>query len=329
MSNSVTSELTRYYEETVRESLAHTLYNAFGTHCRQSEYGFQRLFNKCDNADNSWWQKKPSDSQIEIDFLAHVTPLSTLSDVNVAKVSENPHVSVFKSTAPPTNGASTEADDSYKQNRTVSPEKTMEQSGDGDGDGHSDGNCCGNHFQYVIAEITCGGNNSVMAKLEQLQKDCHFLCSRACPSLTDEADFRVLETVAFVAVVSPTLKAEELRKRIFSNSKPLPLLKELYNRGRFVWIEHKKTISAAVKELDSKLDFLSENIQEQNQALEAKLTEQNQALEAKLTEQNQALEAIEAKLTEQTQQTQAFEAKLTEQFALFQQFLAERFPKEK
>ena len=202
-SDSVSTEIQRIYEETVRNSLASILRNAFGTCCRQPMGGFQRLFNKRDSMENLWWSNKPADSHLQIDFLAHVTPLSTLSEIDIQKVSENPHVVVKKSTNKSTSinqtGTQSVALD-LKQTMINSPEKTDALSDDGDGDNQ--------HFQNVVAEITCGGLKSVKSKLEQLEKDCFFLCSRACPSLTSEANFQVLETVAFVAVVSPTVETK-------------------------------------------------------------------------------------------------------------------------
>ena len=313
--DSVTSEIHRLYEETVRDSLASILHNAFGTCCRQPEDGFQRLFHKRDNLRNLWWSKKSNDSQVEIDFLAHVSPLSTLSDINTEKVSENTHVVVFKSTSQTAAGASVGVASCFQQTKSASPEKTdaLPHGGDGDGDNE--------HFQYVVAEITCGGSESVLNKLEQLEKDCYFLCSRANPSLTSETDFQVLEAVAFVAVVSPKLKANELRNRILNISKPLPLLKELYNCGRFVWIEHTKTLGVVVRELGYKLETVDTKLFEQSQAL----SEQSQAL----SEQSQALETLNTKLSEQSQTIQALKDQMTQQFLAMQQLMLARLPERK
>ena len=297
--DSVSSEIRHLYEETVRDSLASILRNAFGTCCRQPENGFQRLFNKRDNLSNLWWSKKSNDSQLEIDFLAHVCPLSTLPDINTEKVSENPHVVVFKSTSQTDAAASVGVASDFQQTKSASPEKTEAQPDDGDADADSDNG----RFQYVVAEITCGGSGSALSKLEQLEKDCYFLCSRANPHRTD---FQVLETVAFVAVVSPKLKANELRSRILNISKPLPLLKELYNCGRFVWIEHTKTLGVVVRELGYKLS-------EQSQALET--------VDTKLSEQSQAL-------FEQSQTIRALQDQMT-QILTIQQLMLERLPEKK
>ena len=293
--DSVTTEIRRLYEENVRESLPRILRNAFGTRCRQPEGGYQRMFNRRDNVGNLWWVKKSDDTQVEIDFLAHVVPLSILPDVNESKVSENPNAQVFKSPKSPSQvftsaivGA--EAARDFQQSKSESPEKAdapLDIDADGS-DGGGDDN-----FQYMIAEITCGGSDTVLKKLEQLEKDCYFLCSRACPSLTDEKDFQVLNTVAFVAVISPVLNANELRKRIFKSTKPLPLLQELFNQGRFVWIEHKKTIVVVIQQLGNKLDSVMENVFEQNEA--------TQAMKLQLSEQNEAIKALETKLSEQSE----------------------------
>ena len=307
MTDSVSSDIRHFYEDIARESLASILHRAFGIYCREPENGFRRVFNKRDTPENLWWNNKSDDRQVEIDFLAHVAPLSTLSDVDAAKVSENPNVQVFKSTTQTTTETSVGVAHQFQQTKSVSPEKAAPLGDDYD------------HFQYVIAEITCGGQKAVLAKLQQLEKDCYFLCSRASPSLTDVNDFKVLETVAFVAVVAPSLDEREIQKRIFSVSEPLPLLKELYNRGKFVRVEHKATITVIVKEISSKLDSVVESV-----------SEQSEALEAKLSEQTEATQALEAKLSEQTEATQTIRIQLalmTEQLSALQQFLAERLPR--
>jgi DNA-binding transcriptional MerR regulator len=263
-----------------------------------------------------------------MDFLAHVAPLNTLPDINTNI--DNSYVKVFKSTSQTTTTIAGEVlAMQLQQTKSESPEKTnTEAKADGDDDGDGDGE----NFQYVIAEITCGGAETVLKKLEQLEKDCYFLCSRACPSLSD-ADFQVLATVAFVAVVSPKLKENLLRNRILSTPEPLPLLRELYNCGRFVWIEHTQTLGVVVKEIGNRLDSVVAKVSEQNEATQAmkfQLSEQSQDLESKLSEQSQALEsklseqsqAVEAKLSEQSQTIKA----LSEQLALFQQKVLERLP---
>jgi hypothetical protein len=250
------------------------------------------MFNRRDNEGNLLWVKKSDDTQVEIDFLAHVVPLSILPDVNESKVSENPNVQVFKSPSQVFTSAivGAEAARDFQQTKSESPEK-VDAPLDIDADGSDGGG--DDNFQYIIAEITCGGSDTVLKKLEQLEKDCYFLCSRACPTLIDEKDFQVLNTLAFVAVISPVLNANELRKRIFKSTKPLPLLQELFNQGRFVWIEHKKTIVVVIQQLGNKLDSVMENVSEQNEA--------TQAMKAQLSEQNQTIKALESKLSEQSE----------------------------
>ena len=317
MTDSVTSDIRNLYEETVKDSLKPIFFKAFGIHCREPEDGFQRCFKKADNPGNLWWFRKSTDNEIEIDFLAHVTPLSTIPDVDEAQVLQIPNVRVFKSTVQPLAVASVSAHHDYQQKKSQSPEKPDETSTDTYA-----------HFQYVVAEITCGGRSSVLKKLEQLEKDCYFLCSRSRPSSTQASDFKVLETIAFVAVVSPSPNETELQNELFKNRTTYPLLLNLFISGRFVCVEHKETISVVMRELSSKmqsmdisLNLLDSKLSEQSQTLDSKLSEQSQTLESKLSEQSKA---FEAKLSEQSK---AFEAKLTEQFALFQQFLDVRLPK--
>ena len=320
--DSVTSEIRHLYEDTVRDSLARVFRLTFGTPCRQPDAGFRRIFNKRDTPRNLWWSKNLHQSQVEMDFLAHVAPLSTLPDINTN--TDNPYVTVFKSTSQITSAI--EVAHQFQQTKSESPEKTStEAKADGDDDVDSDRE----NFQYVIAEITCGGADTVLKKLEQLEKDCYFLCSRACPSLA-ESDFHVLATVAFVAVVSPKLKADQLRSRIFNTSEPLPLLRELYNCGRFVWIEHTQTLGVVVKEIGNRLDSVGNRLDSVGNRLDSVMENLSVQMETKLSEQSQALEAkmsetLEAKLSEQNQTIKT----LSEQIVLLQQFLLERLPEKK
>ena len=133
-----------------------------------------------------------------------------------------------------------------------------------------------------------GGAVTVLKQLEQLEKDCYFLCSRACPCLTDDKGFQVLNTVACFAVISPVLNANELRKRIFNSTQALPLLQELFNHGRFVWIEHKKTIVVVIQQFGNKLDSVMENVSEQIEA--------TQAMKSQLSEQSQTIKTLSDQL---------------------------------
>ena len=311
MTDSVSSDLHDFYEDTVRDSLTSILHKAFGILCREPAEGFSRSFKKRDNLGNLLWDCYPKVGEIEIDFLAHVAPLSTLPDVVDANLSVLPNVQVFKSTNPSPTVASSGSLHEFQQKKSLSPEKTG-ASTDDDFD----------NFQYVIAEITHGGRTSVLKKLVQLEKDCCFLCSRTLPSLTQASEFKVLETIACVAVVCPNPKASDLHDELFKDTITFPLLQELFSQGRFVWIKHNETASVIIREMGIKLDTVIETVSDQNQTLESKLSEQSQTLESKLSEQSQA---VEAKLSEQSQTIKA----LSEQLALFQQIVLERLPERK
>jgi len=300
MTDSVSSEFHDFYEDTVRDSLTSILHKAFGILCREPAEGFSRSFKKRDNLGNLLWDCYPKVGEIEIDFLAHVAPLSTLPDVVDANLSVLPNVQVFKSTNPSPTVASSGSLHEFQQKKSLSPEKTG-ASTDDDFD----------NFQYVIAEITHGGRTSVLKKLVQLEKDCCFLCSRTLPSLTQASEFKVLETIACVAVVCPNPKASDLHDELFKDTITFPLLQELFSQGRFVWIKHNETASVIIREMGIKLDTVIETVTEQSQTLESKLSEQSQAVEAKLSEQSQTIKA------------------LSEQLALFQQIVLERLPERK
>ena len=341
--DSLSGEIHNHYEETVRKSLKSILWSAFGVNCREPLEGYNRSYSKVDNPGNLWWANKTDDERVQIDFLAHVTPLDSLSDVSESLVAQIPNVSVSKSTAEATVVSSFIVPGS-QQKKSSSPEKTEAS----DGDGVTD-----EHFQYVIAEITSGGQFSVLGKLKQLEKDCFFLCSRACPTISDIANFKVLESIAFVAVVSPNPSVSEIFRKVKNPQSQFPLLRKLLNHGRFVCVQHKETLVVVIQDLGSKMQNLETklteqsqtmldletNLTEQNQSLEAKLSEQNQSLEAKLSEQNEATQAMKFQLSEQNEATQAMKFQLSEQnqtikalveqFRAIQELLLSRLPERK
>ena len=196
--DSVDGEIHNHFEETVRKSLKTILWTAFSVNCREPSEGFNRSFLKVDNPGNLWWAMRDKDEQVQIDFLAHATPLNSLSDVNELRIAEIPNVSVWKSTAVASVVSSPpNIVPGFQQKKSSSPEKPESIDGGGAIDDPA-----GEHFQYVIAEITIGGRASALGKLKQLEKDCFFLCSRTCPTISDVANFDVLESVAFVVLVA-------------------------------------------------------------------------------------------------------------------------------
>ena len=262
-------------------------------------------------------------NKFQTDFLAHVTPLNSLSDVDEILVAEIPNVRVWKSTAEASVVSSSSIVPGSQQKKSSSPEKPEASDGDDATYGSAD-----EHFQYVIAEITIGGKSSALGKLKQLEKDCFFLCSRACPTISDQSNFKVLETIAFVAVVSPNPYVSEIFRKVKNAMSPYPLLRKLLNHGRFVCVEHKETLVVVIQDLGNKMQNLETKLIEQSQTmldLETNLTEQNHSLDAKLSEQNEATQAMKSQLSEQNQTIKALAGQLT----LLQEFLASRLPESK
>ena len=221
--NSVSSDIEMLYEETVRNSLKPIIWSSFGINCREPEQGFNRKFykvsKKVNNEPNLFWEVKPNTLEIEIDFIAHVSPIERLV------CSGNPgnlNVTITQPRRP----VDTETEVNLQGKMNYSPEKEKVPT-DEDGE----------NFQYAIAEISSGRKESVSRKLEQLEKDCIFLCSRVCPEITDVNDLSsgVLQSIAFAVVVSP----HKYESNFISNMKSnCPLLGTLLEHGRFIYIQH-------------------------------------------------------------------------------------------
>ena len=289
MTDSVSSDLHDFYEELVRNSLRNVFMKAFGIYCREPEDGFCRYFQKKDDPSNQWWIEKTNDTQIEIDFLAHVSPLSSLPDINEKAISEISYVKMFKSILQTSIEGSDGIPHAFPPLKSQSPEKS-----DKNVDDQSD------NFQYVVAEITSGGRKSAKEKLDQLEKDCFFLCSRRSRDTPN-----LLGTIAFVAIVSPNLDAIKACGSILNvsrNGTSYPLLRKLYFAGRFVGIQHVKTIGFTMRELMEKVDTVGAKLSEQSEAsleqsetlntLKTQLSEQREAS----LEQSETLNTLNAKL---------------------------------
>ncbi len=305
--NSVSSDIEMLYEETVRNSLKSIIWSSFRINCREPEHGFNRKFynilNKGNNEPNFFWKVRPSAQEIEIDFIAHVSPIERL------EYSGNPgnlNVTITQPREP----VDTETKVNLQGKMKYSPEKEKVPT-DEDGE----------NFQYAIAEISSGRKDSVSKKLEQLEKDCIFLCSRACPEITDLNDLSsgVLQSIAFAAVVSP----HKYESNFISNMKSkFPILGTLLEHGRFIYIQHKETLKTVVQEMRSKIDTignqLAENAAESNQSLldlDCKISDQITELEGRLSEQmTKQTNELEGRLSEQmTKQTTELEGRLSEQ----------------
>ena len=277
MSDTICSEIQSIYEESARDSLHEIFLIAFGIYSTEHADGYRRLFIKSETENNLWWKEKPSDNTVEMDFVAHVYPLSILAEMKETFFSPMSNVHVFKSSVIVNAEDLNKEDTNYQQNVSSSLEKN-----------YMNDDQAYHNFQYVVAEITGGGSKSVTKKLIQLEKHCFFLCSRACPQAKASYEFNVLKTVAFAAVVAPNIKIADLQNNI--NERNYPLLNVLSKSGRFVIVEDNRTLRVNLQKIDELTHIVAE------------LSEQNQALDAKISEQKDTLQAMSSQISSMSEQ---------------------------
>ena len=285
MTDSVTSEQHDAYEELAREVLPSVLWAALRLPCREPMRGYNASFKRNDVHQNLWWTLNTKDNTIEIDFLAHTNPLvGALQDVNQAAVADIPNVEVYKVAGPSAGEFPVNPQDLAllnSQKKIDSPEKPP-------GDNVVDDNV--DSIQYIVAEITHGrGQKSVKGKLEQLEKDCFFLCSRANVPLMVAEDFRkgVVNVVALAIVVSPYVDAETVAGIIQNQKLIFPMLYTLRLAGRLLCVKFKRTLTVLVKDMgailaEQRSDILS--LREQNETLRGQLTEMQETQTQKMDE---------------------------------------------
>lgn len=246
------------YEEMVRRAMKVILWKAFDVHCREPDRGFDATFKKHDTAENLWWVGRPREEVIQMDFLAHVLPLTTLREVNSEAMADLQYAMVYPSSALLIDNEAGEAAPPAAAGQRIlvdSPEKPQEE----------DVSTLTGTLQYVVCEITHGGKASLSNKLEQLEKDCFFLTSRAQSHVRNASDLRVLDAVAIAIVASPSLNPQIVFENVARNRVKFTMLSALLSAGRLVCVRDKRTISARLEELER---IISINAEEQQRAIE-------------------------------------------------------------
>ena len=252
MSDSVSSIQHSAYEDLVRDSLKSLLWTALRIYAREPERGFDAKFNKRESLGNLWWVgRSESETVIQIDYLAHTTPLTILQDVDDTAVACIPHAKVFKSKSTVRAGApSGPVEAAVQRLLSDSPEKPDAEAPEDE------------FVQYVVGEITHGGERSIFQKLKQLEKDCTFLTSRAQPMVTRVANLRVLDVVAVAVVASPSISHVDVFNYVNSKRTLLPMLYELFSNGRLVCVRDERTVSVLIRDMQESIALLTEEVRE-------------------------------------------------------------------
>lgn len=264
-----------YYKECARRAVSGVLKEAFGLRSREPEQGFNAGFSSIDSAQNLLWKSEqpvPYSSsplnQLEIDYLGHTTPLQQLPAVNVRRVNQMRHVLVFKSQATQagTQAAAAETLAGGGVKKADPAEMATEENEVGGEDDEM--------FQYVVAEITHETRISANDQIQQLERACLFLSSRASPTVEDVSDLNVLATVACVVVVDPTLvRPEKIFNYVRSQQAKFPMVHALMVAGRLVCIRYTRTLTTVMSDTSIELSDMRAETQAEHAEMRAQLAE--------------------------------------------------------
>jgi hypothetical protein len=220
MSNSITSEIHSWYEDTVREALPAIFWKFLRIPICEPIDGFNRKYIE-------------SHREYEVDFSAHSVHGSIPYLIGATDID-------FKLVKVWVSKASTSASSPICPSVGISPEKASPT--------HlsTTSNC------YVIAEITYGGDNkSIKSKVAQLENVCNHLTNKF---LISSAMF-----INAIAIVSPSDEFQNVFNYINSSALLFPHVFNLFKAGRFIYIQNACTLVKVVFALDHEVkEFRSE-----------------------------------------------------------------------
>jgi len=258
-------ESNQYYENSSREKFRLVIYKTLNVWVRESREGYNRIFAKSKYPDNLWWETR-KDLEIEIDILGHVN-----ASFKPSIVQNDPdtrwNVIILKETTNPTiDDLNTETDTNINDETNTgtsvsdSPEKVVEGINTLEIEPK---------FKYVIGEVTAGGKKAVLSKVDQLEKDCFFICSKASNTKSGSLDCsRVSDVVCFVVLIAPYDNALTVSESIRNKRLTCPFVYQLFCEGRFVYIVNKDTTVEVLKKLEHESADIKQELAEHKQKLE-------------------------------------------------------------
>ena len=270
-----------------REKFRLVIYKTLNVLVRESREGYNRIFAKSKYPDNLWWENR-KDLEIEIDILGHVN-----ASFKPSIVQNDPdtrwNVIILKETTNPKINDETNTGTSVSD----SPEKVVEGINTLEIEPK---------FKYVIGEVTAGGKKAVLSKVDQLEKDCFFICSKASNMKNGSLDSsRVSDLVCFVVLIAPYDNALIVSESIRSKRLTCPFVYQLFCEGRFVYIVNKDTTIEVLKKLEHESADIKQELAENKQELagvKQELAENKQKLENLSNNMEEVKQLLSAILTQ-------------------------------
>ena len=232
-SNASSQEYDDDYEERARERLSGWLFQSCGIRVFPSrDFRFRRKIYARD-CETRWPESMSSSEEVEIDFFAHVL-FSTIDNIQVANPKPTPYVQVFLfNTAQQKDSSAMKTPSKEPSCQKLSPENPA----DADVEGVR---------LYAIGEVTTSRGKGVETKLDQLEKDC------SIAMMLSGAD-DVSQAVGVAVLVSPTDKSGYIFQSIRSNERKYPLLRQIAELKRFMFVCYSETNCVRIAHIEKTL----------------------------------------------------------------------------
>lgn len=246
--DAISSSFNDFFEDSAREALPVVLYKCFGLSIQvPATRGVNPKFRRADADCSSWWPSTLPD-EVEMDFVGHTTQQFPEQSAGDTVGHHLTVVSVSNNKKPPKTYAPLPVSPVEKVQALplpISPEVpstaiTTEDS---------------KKSQYLFAEITNGGIDSVKAKVTQLEKNCTLVLAKHGVQQGD-----VLEVVNCAIVVNGEARSTDLFNFIDSNRERFPCVYALFIHGRFLYAQHKERVIDVIKSIQGRQEDLQAEV---------------------------------------------------------------------
>ena len=287
--SSVSGEQEKDYEERIRQSLPTMIFEIFGVRAIEPRDGFCRKFLTADfELRGPLWRSTSIDMPIEVecDFFYHA---SAIDDTRLPLEAQH-HFSKITTSPIVTHAKRPSSSVSVLPGFDLSPEKaTLPE------------NESPIAVMYGMAEITQGGKKTVLNKVVQLEKDCWVAMSKVAQSDDDRHEHSVprsvLDVVALIMIVNPKNLADHVFNHINSNQDKYPYVHELFEAGRFAYIQNTSTLTNIVRHIESQLASLPEDLTAISAQMESQLTQLTSSQEAISAQMESQLTALREEMS--------------------------------
>lgn len=249
MTSAVESDVQEWYEDRVRDKLPGLLYKALNLSVYEPFSGYNQSYQRKNYGFGLWPMPKPTED-VEIDFVGHTRDVKqfTESGTVITFGVEQVTLRLSDCTVPDTNPP--------LLTKFTSPTKGPSSPSQLHVDTRD---CC----KYILAEITAGGLKSVLKKVQQLERGLTLLVAKATHSIGATTPSTVLDVAVLAILVCMKPLWTDIVKEVTGRSAGFdlyPLLRTLYDAGRFAFLHDGNSLSTVVRVTEERLLGVSEDI---------------------------------------------------------------------